>query len=99
MGDRERRFNLENEGEATTRPDSDIQKIWETKEWPRSGHGRSSYIYQLKASSSKVITIVPSALSAIPARSFSEISSTDSRPRLRNCWQKNKLVLDQAGAQ
>ena len=28
-----------------------------------------------------------------------KLSSTDSRPRLRNCWQKNRQVLDQAGAQ
>ena len=38
-------------------------------------------------------------LFAIPARSCSRLSSTNSRPRLRNCWQKTKQVLDQAGAQ
>ena len=39
---------------------------------------------------------------AIPARSYSDVSElslNDSRPRLRNCWQKTKQVLDQAGAQ
>ena len=37
--------------------------------------------------------------SVVPARSCSELSSTDLRPRLRKCWQKSKQVLDQAGAQ
>ena len=47
------------------------------------------------ATSSNVRTIVPST---IPARSCSKLSPTHSRPRLRNCWQKTKQVLDQAGA-
>ena len=32
-------------------------------------------------------------------RSCSALSSANSSPRLRNCWQKNKQVLDLAGAQ
>ena len=38
-------------------------------------------------------------ISLISHPTCSELSSTDSRPRLRNCWQKTKQVLDQAGAQ
>ena len=65
-----------------------------TKEWTQS------LVMPLpKRGNLKVRIIVPSAYSAIPARLCSELSPTDSRPRLRNCWQKNKQVLDQAGAQ
>ena len=65
----------------------------------RSGHNDLSYLYQRKANSSNVRTIVPSAYSSTPARSFSELPPSDSRPRLKNCWQKNKQASDQAGAQ
>ena len=57
----------------------------------------ASYLYQRKSTSSNAKTIVPSTQLTIPARSCSELSSTDSRPRLRNCWQKR--FSDQAGAQ
>ena len=34
-----------------------------------------------------------------PSEIMLSLSSIDSRQRLRRCWEKNKLVLDQAGAQ
>ena len=51
-----------NEGEATTTVlTAKCQKILEMKEWPKGGDNCSSYLYQRKAMSSNVRTIVPSA--------------------------------------
>ena len=92
---------FENRGAATKprQPDSDMQEdLGHQRNGRRIGHNRWSYRHQRKATSHNVRTIVPSASSASPARSFSELSSTDPRPKLRHFWQKNKQVLDQAEA-
>ena len=53
---------LKNGDEATTTVMTAIyQKIWETRERPRNGHNRSSYLYQTKAISNNFSIIVPSA--------------------------------------
>ena len=53
---------------------------------------------QTHKTSCSVEIIVPSAYSTVPARVCSGLS-TDSRPTPKNCGQKKKQVLDQAGAQ
>ena len=52
---------LKNGGEATTVLKAIYQKIWETKEWLKELTNRSLNLYQRKATSSNVGTIVPSA--------------------------------------
>ena len=88
---------LKNGGEAKTTVLTAIcQKIWETKEWPKEwtqslviplpkkGNHKQCYNY-------RIISLI-----GCPSRI---IILNRSRPRLRNCWEKNKRVLDQAGAQ
>ena len=41
----------------------------------------------------------PQAMSELSYHQPTQLSSPDSRLRLRNYWQKNKHILDQAGAQ
>ena len=88
---------LKNGGETTTVLIVICQKMWEVKKWPKEwtqslvipspqkGHLKQYKNYCI--------------ISLISHLTCSELSSTDSRPRLRNCWQKNKQVLNQARAQ
>ena len=88
---------LKNGGKTTTTVLTVIcQMIWETKEWPKEwtqslviplpkkGNHKQCYNY-------RIISLI-----GCPSRI---IILNRSRPRLRNCWEKNKRVLDQAGAQ
>ena len=74
---------LKNGNEATTTVLTPMcQKIWETKEWPKEWAQSLVIPLTKKATSSNVRTILPSAISAIPAAPCSEVFLTDSRPRL-----------------
>ena len=80
---------LKNGGKATRALTPIYKKIWETKEWPK------------KWAQSLVIAL-PKKDNLKQCKNYQDhapsLSSTDSRSRLRNCCQRNKQVLDQAGA-
>ena len=89
---------LKNGGEATATVLTAICKTREwAKEWtqalvthlPKKGNPEECQNYRIISLTSQIITAI----------SISQLSSTDSKSRLRNCWQKNKPVIDQAGAQ
>ena len=91
---------LKNGGEATTKILTAIcKKIWETKEWLMEWTQSLVIPLPQKGSLKQCQNYRTINLISHPRKSCSELSSADSRQRLRNCWLKNKQVLDQARAQ
>ena len=71
---------LKNGGEATTTVLTAIcQKIWETKEWPKSGHSLLSYLYQTTTTTTTKQQ-QPQALSELSYRQPNQQSQQDYAP-------------------
>ena len=89
---------VKNGGEATTTVLTVIcKKILETREWPKEW--TQSVVIPLPKKGNLMLGPNYRAIRLISHPSKIVLQVSDSRPRLRNCWQKNKQVLDQAGAQ
>ena len=89
---------LRNGREATkTVLTSICHKIWEAKDWPKEC--TQSVVIPLPKKGNLMLGPNYRAIRLISHPSKIVLQVSDSRPRLRNCWQKNKQVLDQAGAQ
>ena len=89
---------LENGAEATTTVLTAIcKKIWEENEWPKKWTQTLVIPLPKKGNLKQCQSHRTISLISHPSKIVLQVS--DSRPRLRNCWQKNKQVLDQAGAQ
>ena len=89
---------LKNGGEAATSVLTAIyQKIWATKEWPKEWTQSLAIPLPKKGNLKQCQNYRTISLISHPSKIMLRVILNQPRPR--TCWQKNKPVLDQTGAQ